>query len=447
MLVLSLLASTWLLVIANLVFRCGRVATGAVLSILLFFLIVCAAPSVLLLQWLLLAGAAFGCFKSNSSVRRFGAYSLCATGLAFLTVGPQLVARSIEVAELQHAYRFESLADRLSYEKQPRQSSPPSVSVSGAGAKDISDAPSPLPSPFVVALENKLTGSPEWKQAAFRERALPELHAAHRGFVHAFIESEGFGLDRSGFRVREIGAGRRDSNNSVILPEPPRIPLPKYEPSPASSELSAQRDLPLVAPEAAPAADEPVVPLFAELHGNGIVDFVNPLGFGYMQTEKRGGDVVKDLDRVVGFQSHAFRALPQVPVQQGVHWRIEMLQLMSLLKHPAPVAYLSENLPRMDELRDASTRELDDFERRALNRLEAGEDVIVADGRHAIRMLGSIRALKQCVQCHHVERGTLLGAFSYRLARDPRLPDQAPNKPLSRVIQPGRTILLSNAAP
>jgi hypothetical protein len=30
-------------------------------------------------------------------------------------------------------------------------------------------------------------------------------------------------------------------------------------------------------------------------------------------------------------------------------------------------------------------------------------------------MLGSLRAAKQCLDCHNVQRGELLGAFSYRL--------------------------------
>jgi hypothetical protein len=36
-------------------------------------------------------------------------------------------------------------------------------------------------------------------------------------------------------------------------------------------------------------------------------------------------------------------------------------------------------------------------------------------------MLGSLRATKHCLQCHSGSRGSLLGAFSYRLRRDPSL--------------------------
>jgi hypothetical protein len=79
------------------------------------------------------------------------------------------------------------------------------------------------------------------------------------------------------------------------------------------------------------------------------------------------------------------------------------------------VAYLSKNLPRMDELRNAPTRSLDAFESESLKALQTGEDLQVRHGKNEIRMLGSIRAAKQCLQCHEVERGDLLGAFSYKL--------------------------------
>ena len=36
-----------------------------------------------------------------------------------------------------------------------------------------------------------------------------------------------------------------------------------------------------------------------------------------------------------------------------------------------------------------------------------------------IRMLGSVQAASQCIGCHSVKRGTLLGAFSYILLRTP----------------------------
>ena len=80
-----------------------------------------------------------------------------------------------------------------------------------------------------------------------------------------------------------------------------------------------------------------------------------------------------------------------------------------------PVAYVSENLPRMDELQNAPTRPLDEFERQSLRRLRTDEDVVVDDAPSRIRMLGSLRAAKDCLACHSGPRGALLGALSYEL--------------------------------
>jgi hypothetical protein len=91
------------------------------------------------------------------------------------------------------------------------------------------------------------------------------------------------------------------------------------------------------------------------------------------------------------------------------------LELVSLLKHDPPAAYISENLPRMEDLREAPTRLLDEFEASALQKLRTGEELVVEVQPQEIHMVGALRALKQCTECHSVERGELLGAFTYRL--------------------------------
>ena len=80
------------------------------------------------------------------------------------------------------------------------------------------------------------------------------------------------------------------------------------------------------------------------------------------------------------------------------------------------MAYVSSHLPRMDELREAPTRPLNDFELQAVDRIRSDEDVVTDEVPGRIRMLGSLRAAKDCVQCHSVGRGELLGALSYELA-------------------------------
>ena len=106
-----------------------------------------------------------------------------------------------------------------------------------------------------------------------------------------------------------------------------------------------------------------------------------------------------------------------------------------MLKHEQPQVYQSKNLPNMQELETVPTRSLDGFESAALNKLRGGEDLIVSTGSHEIRMLGSLRAAKQCMECHQVDRGTLLGAFTYRLFSDaaavqPKA-EKEPRKPAS----------------
>lgn len=100
---------------------------------------------------------------------------------------------------------------------------------------------------------------------------------------------------------------------------------------------------------------------------------------------------------------------------------------MSLLKHEAAVAYVSQNLPRMDELRDAPTRALDPFETRSLDRLRSEEDLVIDDTPERVRMVGSLRASGNCLRCHSVRRGELLGAFSYELV--PATPPRATQAP------------------
>jgi hypothetical protein len=74
----------------------------------------------------------------------------------------------------------------------------------------------------------------------------------------------------------------------------------------------------------------------------------------------------------------------------------------------------------MDELREAPTRPLDDFEAAGLVELRRGEDLLLSDVADGRRVLGSIRSTNQCLGCHGGERGQLLGAFSYTLVRDDR---------------------------
>jgi len=121
----------------------------------------------------------------------------------------------------------------------------------------------------------------------------------------------------------------------------------------------------------------------------------------------------RDRHRVAGYRPHFFVSVPRNPVG----WRVQSIELVSLLLHPEPVVYVSKELPRLRKLREGPTRPLDEFETYALSRIRQGDYLVTSptsEGTSA-RMLGAIYNLKQCVKCHGGERGDLLGAFSYDL--------------------------------
>ena len=157
---------------------------------------------------------------------------------------------------------------------------------------------------------------------------------------------------------------------------------------------------------------------YSPWHNTNLVSFVSSSSSSAVDWD--GKQQRPDLSRVVGFQPHAFGSHPKPPATSGddhTPWRIDALSLVSLLKHRPAAVYVSENLPNMNELAGVPTRPLDEFEAGALDKLRGGEELIVRGNSANIRMVGSIRAAFQCLECHQVPRGTLLGAFSYRLSR------------------------------
>jgi hypothetical protein len=225
-----------------------------------------------------------------------------------------------------------------------------------------------------------------------RERALRDVHA---DAVRMFIDAPGFGVARMmGDRPGKIGFityGEKEQSPPLPLPEP----VPGGMSRPVSEEdrvLSSALQLSL---------DEQ-----RSFHSKNTYDFLD--GFGY----------ARDRTYVVGFAEHRFTKFPIYSIPNVGLWRIDALDLISMLKHKEPVAYVSKHLPRMDELRDAPTRPLDEFERERLPKLQAGEELSAGQGPRRIRMLGAIRAQDVCLNCHTANKDDLLGAFSYDLRLD-----------------------------
>ncbi len=152
-----------------------------------------------------------------------------------------------------------------------------------------------------------------------------------------------------------------------------------------------------------------------ETHQEGLNDFLDRERMGFIQ----------DVEHVAGFQPHQFRQMPTTLGQ----WQISKLELISLLRHKEPVAYVSKYLPNMEKLKEVSTRPLDTFESAALERLRTEQDLVIQDGVNHIRMVGSLRAADDCLQCHSVQRGELLGAFTYLLERVEAVPNPKPIEP------------------
>ncbi len=332
---------------------------------------------------------------TNRSKTRAGVLGLmvgCGTALLLVgglaaQVGQQAAVPSdaakeamTKLEELRKRYPFESLTKRLDYETE------------GAAAFAKLNPPQKVTKETLKRLTAVEETSAFLEKYRPREESLKRLHS---NTAEKFIDvRDDFGISRM-----------------------PHLPVPTT----VFLELAAAPSLRCaeVRPAAISIAPEPAsLPKQADLSAfqqAGLVDFLNPAGFGY----------VKDRDHVAGFQGHQFRATPllnvppKAPGGQVEPWAVIRLQLVSLLKYERPAVYASDNLPRMDELKGVPTRPLTSFEEKGLKSLREGDDLATESSGDRIRMVGSLRAGKQCLQCHEVKRGDLLGAFSWELQRQP----------------------------
>jgi hypothetical protein len=232
-----------------------------------------------------------------------------------------------------------------------------------------------------------------------RERS---LEMAHAGFVKQFANTPGFGAARQIFRP---------SPSVTRLTEDRRFPVPL---------MKTYLDLDSSKPDYPTPPGVAAIPSSREdsawrLHRDGLLHFLYPEGFGY----------IRDRDHIAGFRPHQFRTYPQSwpfswePKPQKETWLLTQLELVSLLKYDKPAVYVSDSLPSMADIGQYETRSLDAFEASALPLLQAGEDLTKELKDKNLSILGSIRATKQCLKCHDAKRGDLLGAFTYKLRREP----------------------------
>jgi hypothetical protein len=279
-------------------------------------------------------------------------------------------------AVARQKYPMESIAARLGYEHKP----------------DRLPKTAPSAAPVLsVTTSAQLAQSEEVDSFNWRVRALRNLHD---GTTRQFIMAEGFGPAR----MIGVMAARFDPSGDVVGP----ISLKSQPAKPSALPSDASNS----AAQAMAVGATPTNELLESLHWAGQSDFLDSGQMGYVQ----------DRDHVMGFQSHHFTKMPIASDDSLLKsWRIARLELIGLLKYDEPRAYISENLPRLQDLGKAATRGLDEFETAALKRLRTQEDVVIDESPSRIRMLGSLRASKTCIQCHDVQRGELLGALSYEL--------------------------------
>jgi hypothetical protein len=365
----SLAISALFLLFVNAVAYSGK-GTGAgratACSVVGAFLLSCISTLALPLNALAVAVTGAVCWWTKARPRWFLVSSLSATVAVYVLI-TVLTLRAWD--RLKKDYPMASLASRLGYEDRNHILTPAVGERSSPAAKHL------------VALETRLEQETSRYGRDFRTRSLERLHD---GVVEQFIDSPGFGVGRMIARPNPFYLERERQGPEEPIPQL----IPSIQPidlTPAPVRVASGTDLQTV-------------------HDDNTLDFLNPLGFGY----------IRDREHVAGFRPHQFRESPRAP-----RWRrVNRLELVGLLKHEEPVVYLSSNLPRMDELSEAPTRSLDGFEKEALARLQRGEDLMVQEASSQMRMLGSIRAGQQCLRCHQVQRGELLGAFSYQMAAD-----------------------------
>ncbi|MDB5308078.1 MAG: hypothetical protein JWO38_2280 [Gemmataceae bacterium] len=315
-----------------------------------------ALPPVMVL-FLALAAALAAWPAARRRLPTFLPVSAGATLLAFGVVAwPALVAQA-EYARLRDRFPFESMEGR---------------------------APSPRPEQHPGPVAWRLAAfEPEVETASQHTGRAYALQALHGDTVQLFVDSPGFGVSR----MRMV-----QPTETLLTPKPrEEPPVQPASPAPPGKYQAGTGHLP-----------EAEVEALVGLHAGGVLDFVNPRGFGF----------VKDRGHVAGFQPHGFSQVPS----SSKAWAVRRVELVGLLRHPDPVVYLSARLPAMDELKAAPTRPLDEFEAVGLAAVRRGEDIYAARTGAGVRFVGAIRSVKQCVGCHGGDRGDLLGAFSYMLA-------------------------------
>ena len=229
-----------------------------------------------------------------------------------------------------------------------------------------------------------------------RVRSLRMLHSSK---VADFINQSGFGVTRMippsprALYTQKFGAVKTEfeavDTNGSLYEAPANAPIKKGTKG------------------VYPLPDEHLI----KLHDRSFLRFAGRDSLGEFESRTEPGKVKK----VSGFQKHSLTR-PHSPFVDKT-WQLNRFELVSLLNFDEARVYIAEELKSIDDVADAETRELTEFEKSGLKELEAGEELAHKDFLNRTLVLGAIRASNVCLECHSVKRGQLLGAFSYELIR------------------------------
>ncbi|SRR5258705_2865923 len=140
-----------------------------------------------------------------------------------------------------------------------------------------------------------------------------------------------------------------------------------------------------------------------QMHAVYVEKFIQSSGFGI-------GRMTQDLRH---FSELVLNGQPHV---------VERVELIDLMKHREPTAYVISSVPPQKAFftnymaRYIKTRALTAFETNALVELRKGRNEVVGMENGAPAILGAVRTRRECLKCHDGESDTLLGAFSYLMA-------------------------------
>lgn len=339
-----------------------------------FFCAMPLASMALLINIGLLVLSGIACTLHRYQWRAVTAIAMVCMMASFVTgaaIGRSSAAR---LADLRAKFPPESLADRINYE-QLDETEPAEAALTAL--KPAIDAE-------LIAFEDGLD------QYGYRRR---ELEKVHSKWFERFIRADGFGI------------ARIDRPGKEWIDRPPLRDIP-FAGNGLKPEPSSRRDWTF----AKYSHKNKQIAAGEDLHALCRNDFLDPDGLGF---------ILSPIVKVVGFVEHAAHYSPAELMRDSPEWTVTRMELVSLLRFDEPRVYVLDHLPRMDQLssNNAPTRDLDDFEKPALERLRTDEDVVIEERDGATRMLGSLRAANQCLDCHSVQRGELLGAFTYVLHR------------------------------